>query len=258
MHEADKTPTTLRSWVWSQHWQDVLFLHWRVAPHALASRVPDPLEVDTYEGDAWVSLVLFRLRVRPRWLPFLPGVSDLIEANLRTYVRCHGKPGIWFLSVHADNAWAIRWATLLTPMPYALAALRYRNVGRQFDFEAWDASSTRQLAALSFSPIETPTETPTALNERLLGEWLLERYRLFAPGRGGLLQADVAHRPWSIQGAAVSGSPAGFGAAVGLDLPDVPERVHFSPGVPARFGAFERLQEPEPPRFQGCVQRASR
>ncbi len=71
-----------------------------------------------------MSLVVFRLRVRPRWLPYLPALSDLVEVNLRTYVRFGDAAGIWFLSVHADNAWAIAVARLLTPMPYVRAPMR--------------------------------------------------------------------------------------------------------------------------------------
>src|SRR5438094_436421 len=104
-------------WVWSQHWLDLLFLHWRVPPALLRSQVPAALEIATLDGSAWVSLVLFRLRVRPRWLPFLPCVSALLEMNLRTYVHYRDRPGIWFLSVHADNHLAMWLAKLLTPIP---------------------------------------------------------------------------------------------------------------------------------------------
>ena len=107
------------SWVWSQHWLNVLFLHWQVPAAALRAHLPSALDIATYDGSAWVSLVLFRLRVRPRWLPYLPGLSDLVEVNLRTYVRFRDKPGICFLSVHADNRGAIFLAKRLTPMPCA-------------------------------------------------------------------------------------------------------------------------------------------
>jgi uncharacterized protein len=117
-HKVDEPTAASRSWVWSQYWRDLLFLHWRVDPAVVRPHVPTPLEVATHDGYAWVSLVLFRLRVRPRWLPFIPGASELVEVNLRTYVSCQGAHGIWFLSVHADNRWAIRLAKLLTPMPY--------------------------------------------------------------------------------------------------------------------------------------------
>src|SRR2546421_4110241 len=97
--EAGTRPGGLGSWVWSQQWRNVLFLHWQVPAASLRLQIPAPVEIATYHDAAWVSLVLFRLRVRPRWLPFLPGVSELVEVNLRTYVRVQNRPGIWFLSV---------------------------------------------------------------------------------------------------------------------------------------------------------------
>jgi Uncharacterized conserved protein (COG2071) len=72
---------------------------------------------------------------------------------------------------------------------------------------------------------------------------LLERYRLFAPGRRAtLVHAEVAHSRWVTQSVAVSVSANGFGGAIGLDLSRAPERAHFAKGVWARFGAFQRLE----------------
>jgi uncharacterized protein YqjF (DUF2071 family) len=213
-------------------------MHWRVDLTVLRPHVPTPFEVDTHDGDAWVSLVLFRLRVRPCWLPFLPCVSNLVEVNLRTYVHCQGKPGIWFLSVHADNPWAIRLARLLTPMPYTYAVMRYLRLGHQFRFQAGYSSPSSTLAALTFLANGEGSEA----KERSLDEWLLERYRLFGcGGRTEWVQAEVSHDRWVTQSVAMSVSANNFGRAVGLDLSCAPERAHFASGVWARFGAFKRL-----------------
>jgi uncharacterized protein YqjF (DUF2071 family) len=244
--DANGPGTTPRPWVWSQHWQDLLFLHWRADPEILRGHVPAPLEVATHRGDAWVSLVLFRLRVRPRWLPFLPGVSALVEVNLRTYVHWQGRPGIWFLSVHADNRWAIRLARLLTPIPYTEAALRYRRRGGRFQFEARPGGPAGPRARLTF----LPTGPGSAPRAQSLDEWLLERYRLFAGGGGaGLVEAEVAHPRWVVQPVEVSGSAGGFGRALGLDLACAPALAHYAPGVRARFGAFRLVNAggPNPP-----------
>src|SRR5262249_55559483 len=112
-------------WIWAQQWLDLLFLHWRVPPAVLQAHFPRDLTIDTYRQDAWVSLVLFRLKVRPRWLPFVPGLSNMFELNLRTYVRAANNPGIYFLSMLADNRPAIWLAKLLTPLPYCRAAMSY-------------------------------------------------------------------------------------------------------------------------------------
>jgi uncharacterized protein len=233
---ADSGKGTLPDWVWSQHWQDPLFLHWQVPPEELRPRVPAWLEVDTYGGRAWVSLVLFRLRVRPRWLPFLPGLSTLVEANLRTYVRAGDEPGIWFLSVHADNGWAIRLARRLTPLPYVRAEMCYRRRGREFRFDARWPSPPGVALSLTFLPGGEGTEA----EEGTLDEWLLERYRLFIEDRRGRpLRAEVDHPRWVVaREVGVSVSVNRLGEAVGLDLSRAPDRAHYSAGVRARFGAF--------------------
>ncbi|HKI33298.1 MAG TPA: DUF2071 domain-containing protein [Gemmataceae bacterium] len=233
--EPDNEPDAMPSWVWSQEWLNVLFLHWPVPVATLRSHVPAPVEIATYQGAAWVSLVLFRLRVRPRWLPFLPGVSELVEVNLRTYVHFRDRAGIWFLSVHADNRWAIRLARLLTPMPYLRATMRYRRAGDRFRFEAERASAPGLGLALTFVPIPGCV----AAAGGTLDAWLLERYRLFVPGRRrAVAQAEVAHPPWVTQGVEVCVSANRLGSPFGLDLARPPERAHYSAGVRARFGAF--------------------
>jgi uncharacterized protein YqjF (DUF2071 family) len=226
-----------RPWVWSQHWSDLLFLHWPVPAARLRAAVPAPLEIDQHGGRAWVSLVLFRLRVRPRWCPFLPVLSGLVEANLRTYVRLGDRPGIWFLSVHADNRLAMRIARLFTPMPYTYAAMHYCRDGERFRFEARPPSGPG--LALTFCPAGNgPCKATDPLDV-----WLLERYRLFAAGtRGGLTEAEVDHPPWEVQSAEVSVSVNVLGRAAGLDLSAVAERAHYSPGVRARFGAFRQAR----------------
>lgn len=225
------TNTSSTAWVWSQHWLDLLFLHWRVPAGVLRSHVPESLEIDLCDGSAWVSVVLFRLRVRPRWLPFVPGLSALIEVNVRTYVRRGDRTGIWFLRAIADNRWAICLARLLTPMPYTYAPLRYEQTESGSCFLLGDGSEL----AVRFCPSGPGASVP----DGSLDTWLLERYRLFARGnRGSLVEATVAHPRWQTRDATVAVDANRLGTAVGIDLSPVPDRVHYSEGVAARFGAF--------------------
>jgi len=54
-----------------QRWSDLLFIHWRVSPREIQDLLPSRLSVDTYDGSAWVGLVLFHMSgVRPWW--FIP------------------------------------------------------------------------------------------------------------------------------------------------------------------------------------------
>jgi uncharacterized protein len=227
--------TSAKRWAWSQHWINLLFLHWRVAAELLLPHVPAEVEIDTDDDSAWVSLVLFRLKVRPRWLPFMPGLSTLNEVNLRTYVRCQNQPGISFLSLHANNRWAIRLARKLTPLPYHDARIRYQASATRSSFECTDLARPDCRLAVDFRPAG-------ALRQPIDGtrdHWLLERYRLFIADRSGNLQmAEVFHPPWQFQEAETVLWANTLATPFGLDLSRPPDAIHFSPGVRTRFGGF--------------------
>jgi len=43
-------------------WEDVLFAHWPVDPAIVRPTLPDGLDVDLFEGDAYLSVVAFVMR----------------------------------------------------------------------------------------------------------------------------------------------------------------------------------------------------
>jgi len=45
-------------WIGTQTWQDVLFLHWPIAPKILVKYIPQELKLDIYKGNAWLSVGL--------------------------------------------------------------------------------------------------------------------------------------------------------------------------------------------------------
>lgn len=84
-------------WMMTQTWQDVLFLHWPIAPQELEKHVPKELKLDLFEQNAWLSVVLFKVyRHRLRFLPPLPGMNTYLQLNVRTYVEYNGMKGIYF------------------------------------------------------------------------------------------------------------------------------------------------------------------
>ena len=103
----------------SQNWEDLVMLHYRVNPAIIQGRLPDDLEVDTYEDEAWISVVAFRLsnlRIRPiSWLKW----SDFWELNLRTYIRDKkGRKGVWFFSLDSTDPIGVIGARMLYGLPY--------------------------------------------------------------------------------------------------------------------------------------------
>ena len=64
-------------WLFRMRWLDLLFAHWSVEPSALAAVVPTGLELDTYDGAAWLGIVPFTMAdVAPRGAPAIPGLSS--------------------------------------------------------------------------------------------------------------------------------------------------------------------------------------
>ena len=95
-----------------QSWHDLLFMHWRVPADVLRPLIPPGLEVDTFDGSAWIAVVPFRMSdVAPRFVPAVPGLSAFPELNVRTYVARDGKPGVWFFSLDAGNRLAVSCRT---------------------------------------------------------------------------------------------------------------------------------------------------
>src|SRR5215217_8155417 len=101
-------PMPRRPWVMTQTWHDLLFAHWRLDPAAVRPLVPEPFELDTFDGAAWIGVVPFHMtNVAPRGTPALPWLSHLPELNVRTYVRVGDRPGVYFFSLDAARAVAV-------------------------------------------------------------------------------------------------------------------------------------------------------
>jgi uncharacterized protein YqjF (DUF2071 family) len=94
----ERQPPGHPSPVMFQRWLHLLFLHWSLLPDIVQRTLPEGLRVDAFEGKAWIGIVPFFMRsVRPAGFPSVPGISNFLELNLRTYVRdVSGRPGIWF------------------------------------------------------------------------------------------------------------------------------------------------------------------
>ena len=232
--DAAREPDPPGSWQWSQSWLDLLFAHWRVPAAALRPHVPAGLDVDEFGGSAWVSAVPFRMaRVRPKWLPAFPPVSDFLELNLRTYVRRAGRAGVYFLSIRAGKRLPAWLARTFSPLPYVYAPMTWEGSGTGFSFRCADAGEP------TFAADSRPSSEPFAVSSGSADEWLVERYRLFAAGRRGrLMSAEVRHAPWEIARADAAVTAGPLGRPFGLDLTGPPDCVHASAGVAVRAWPF--------------------
>jgi uncharacterized protein YqjF (DUF2071 family) len=174
-----------------QTWLNLLFVHWPVDPGALRPYVPASLELEEWDGRAWIGITPFRLTgLRPRRLPPVPGVSSFYELNCRTYVRRDGRSGIWFFSLDASSRLAVAGARRAYELPYRHARIDVRD--GWFTAERADGSA-------SFAARYRPIGPAAPARPRTLEHFLVERYSLY--GGDGELRADIEHAPWPLQAA---------------------------------------------------------
>ncbi|HVV53404.1 MAG TPA: DUF2071 domain-containing protein [Polyangia bacterium] len=224
-----------------QSWRDLLFLHQPIAVERLRALVPEQLQLDTFEGQAWVTLIPFRiLGSRPVGAPRPLGM-DFLEVNLRTYVRSPaGEPGIYFFSLEASSLLAVLGARLGYALPYFPAAISVRT-DREGAIHYRSVRRLGERAALQVVWRVGPalgTATPGSRDH-----FLIERYLLFAVRGARLYAARVRHRPYPLCGAELASGRESLLAAAGLPpLMFPPVLAHHSPGVDVEISWRRRLR----------------
>jgi hypothetical protein len=210
-------------------WRHVLFANWPVDPAVVRPHVPDRLSLDTYDGRAWLSVVPYtNVAVRPSWVPF--GGVRLPELNLRTYVTCDGRPGVYFFSLDAQGVFSVLGARLFHRLPYYYARIDFAESGDRIRFES------RRLhpgaRPVRFRASYGPTGEEFVAASGSLAEFLTERYRYYTEAQSGAVRyADVRHAPWPLYRAEVTFDENTLFRANGFDSPETDPVFLYSPGV---------------------------
>jgi len=212
----------------SQEWRNLTFMHWSVEPGKLEQYIPEGLELDLFEGKAYVGTIPFLMKnVRPRFLPAVPGISSFPEFNIRTYVKKNGKPGVLFLTLDAQSRITCWHAPRAYGLPYRYAKCKISTEENRFK---WRSKRSEDGAILDG---ECRLIGPKMQAEKnTLEYFLFERYSLYTELNGKLNMAYTLHEPWTYQEAEVHLTNNTLTESYGLDI-DVmnPEYVHASYGV---------------------------
>jgi uncharacterized protein YqjF (DUF2071 family) len=213
-------------WIMTQTWHDLLFAHWPVNHDQLRARVPAEFPLDSFDGQAWIGIVPFRMtNVAPRGVPSMPWVSEFPELNVRTYVRVGDRPGIYFFSLDAGSSVAVHLARTLFGLPYYAATMSVTPKGQGVDYR----SRRTDDQSVRFEGSYGPTGPPFIAAAGSLEHFLTERYCLYNLGPGGRpYRLEIHHPPWPLQPAEAQLTHNTMAESGGLLLPDQPPLLHFA------------------------------
>jgi uncharacterized protein len=212
-------------WVMFQSWQDLLFAHWPLPPEQLRTVVPPPLELDLHDGRAWLGITPFRVSgLRARGIPPLPGLSEFLEVNCRTYVRYGDRTAVFFLSLDAESTAAVLGARALYHLPYRRADMSAHREGEWIEYRSRLQSGGAELVA-RYRPVGSAAEPAPGTLEH----FLTERYALMTVSDDGKVgYADIHHPPWRLRPAEARIEKNTIAESHGLMLPDRAPLLHFS------------------------------
>lgn len=222
-------------------WRDLLFAHWAVDAAVLRGRIPHGLELDLFDGQAYVGAVPFRMeQTAPRGVPALPGLHAFPELNLRTYVHAGGKPGVWFFSLDAGQKAAVRVARRFFHLPYFDAKFAVKSAGGDIDYSA--VRTHRSAPPAAFAAAYHPVGPVYRSAAGALDSWLTDRYCLYAADAAGhLYRGEIDHEPWPLQPAAAEIRINTLGGWLGIEMQGRPQTLHFARTLDVRAWPVERL-----------------
>jgi uncharacterized protein YqjF (DUF2071 family) len=223
-----------------QWWGKLLFMHWPIAPKLLRPLVPSRLTIDTFEGRAWVGVVPFTMwGVRASFLPPIPGTSAFHELNVRTYVHYDGVPGVWFMSMDANNALGVWGARRFYHLPYFNARMNLRENGRSIVYGSERTDRRSEPAHFGATwEVGEPVEQATP---DTLTFFLTERYCLYSARREELFRCRIHHPPWPLRRAALTHHNSTLLESLGLPEPQGEPLLHYAEAIKTDIWPLRRL-----------------
>jgi uncharacterized protein YqjF (DUF2071 family) len=212
-----------------QDWGKLLFMHWRIREELLRPLIPERLQIDTFDGSAWIAITPFTMwdiRAFPPYLPPVPGLNSMHELNVRTYVHLDGVPGVWFFSLDANGSVAVITARTFFHLPYFNAEMNLEESGKTIVYSS--SRTERDAPAAEFDATWKIGETLPYSHPGSLEFFLTERYCLYAAHKQKLYRCRIFHQPWPLQKAELSTLSSTMIESHGLPTPEDAPLLHYA------------------------------
>jgi uncharacterized protein YqjF (DUF2071 family) len=220
-------------WLIRQRWNDLLFAHWPMPAAVLAPLIPEGLQVDTFQGSAWLGVMPFWMdRIKVRGIPPLPGVRSFPDLSLRTYVREErtGTPGVVCLSLDASNLLAVAVGCVLYHLPYHWAEMYLEQRSeREFSFFSRRRFCDQPVVFKARYRGLGPSRRLAESGAGTLEHFLMERYSLFSSNRNGQpIRANLHHVSSLLEEAEADIEKNDLAAVLGIQLPEQAPVLHYT------------------------------
>lgn len=208
-------------WKYYQEWNNALFFHWVIPFEIIRKCVPENFNIDTFDGNCYVSLVAFTLeKIRPKHLPSISFISNFDEINLRTYIDNDNKKGVYFLNIEAEKLLSTFIAKALSGLPYEKSYIKRT-------YKKYSSKNIRKGFYLYTEfEIKNRVQSKTELDK-----WLTERYCLYLEKDSKSYRYDIHHKEWEIKNVEIKKLNLNY--KIGdINLSDQqPNLTHYSEGV---------------------------
>jgi len=232
----------------SAEWRDLVMLNYEVDPALLRQYVPRGVELDTFEGRTFVSLVGFQfLRTKLYGFLAVPFHSNFDEVNLRFYVRRREggeiRRGVVFVRELVPRVAIARFARLMYGEKYDSCPMQHR-IGRSADSISaeygwkWRGKQFRLRAEAQGEPSRVP--------EGSLENFITEHYWGYsAKSASETIEYRVSHDPWRVWVSTNAGfegnADALYGAEFGATLRRPPDSAFIAEGSPVLVHTGRRI-----------------
>jgi uncharacterized protein YqjF (DUF2071 family) len=202
------------------------------------------MEIDTFNGQAYVSLVPFFVQAaRPLGAPRAFGLA-FQETNVRTYVHLDGRePGVYFFSLDAASLIATIGARVAFGLPYFWAHGREHLSQSGVQYAIHRRTGRRPFCRTTYA-VGAPLG---AAEPGTLDFFLIERYLLHVQRGPTLWTVKVHHQPYPLRQVRLEALEDQLVGAAGIQVATETTLVHYSPGVDVEIFP-PRVREARPRR----------
>ncbi|WP_417199854.1 YqjF family protein [Bizionia sp.] len=228
-HRTFEVPS--RSWKFYQEWNDAIFLHWKVSLKSIKPFLPKGIQLDTINGETWISLVAFNMNhIGIRSLPKLPHISDFHEINIRVYTICNEKPSVYFLNMEGSKRSSCKLLKTISKFPYQFSKMKRTGYSYESNNKKNNDSFYMEYRIGSDPIIKDETDI-----------WLAERYAVHQEHKNKIIEYDVHHQEWPMQAITIKKLEIAYPKFNQL-VNNKPDKVHYSKGVQVLTWDKKKLQ----------------